>query len=58
MKNEIKSKEYPNDRLINVLLPCGKTKKKLESAVLNAVHGWVPHEIRVMQEDRKNENPN
>jgi len=50
----VKSNEYPNDRLIDVLLPCGKTKKKLESDVLNVVCGWIPHEIRVMQEARKN----
>ena len=53
MKIKIKSKEYPDDKLIDILLPCGKTKKNLESAVLRVVYGWHPHEIRVMQEARK-----
>ena len=52
MKEKAKSKDYPNDVFICLIHPCGKSERKLESSVLSIVHGWSPHEIRVVQGNR------
>ena len=50
---KIKSKDYPDDKTVELLLPCGKVERKLESSILRIIHGWLPHEIRVVQRGRK-----
>lgn len=57
MKTKTNKERFPNDKMVNVMLPCGKIVKKPESVNLMVVHGWTEYEVKVLQESRLQTKP-
>lgn len=51
-KAKYASKEFPNDRMIDVLKPDGSTIKVLESTHRLKVHEWTDVDVRIQQQFR------